>query len=165
MFVSSYSTYVYANTSNREVKEKTDNTKEGEALSYKVAQQPKTDTETTSLKSLPVDYIYKNQSFNNKLEIKSQQYQLQSQDNEEVVQPKELVKGFMGNKIIENSKQAYADNSETFSLYRQPQPTQDQTPRTDRKFTRDVQELQSQNMRAEMVNTYAQNDRYYQVTA
>ena len=78
---------------------------------------------------------------------------------------KELTKDFSVTKTLLNAKTAYDDNSKIFQFSRRPHVALDQTPQTDTRLPREAQELQESHLRHAMVNAYAQNDRYYKVTA
>ncbi|MCX6077102.1 MAG: hypothetical protein NTW78_09510 [Campylobacterales bacterium] len=163
MFVSSYNTYIQTNASEKSVKNRENSSKESSSFSSKLLDSPKFDLLFTS--DLPVDYIYKAKSFNTKLELQRQEEALKNPENEFVAKSKELTKEFMGNKTLQNAKSAYEDNSKIFSLIRKPHAPLDQTPQTDSRLPANVQQLQELYLRKTMVNTYAQNDKYYNITA
>ncbi|MFA6191675.1 MAG: hypothetical protein WC665_04905 [Sulfurimonas sp.] len=163
MFVSSYSTYIQVNASEKSARNKEVASKEGSNFSSKLLDSQKVDVEYIS--NLPVDYIYKAKSFNTKLELQRQEEALKNPENEFVAKSKELTKEFMGNKTLQSAKNAYEDNSKIFSLIRKPHVPLDQTPQTDTRLPANVQKLQELYLRHTMVNTYAQNDKYYNITA
>jgi len=169
MFVSSYNTYISTVATNKHTREKEVDSKSSTSQSSKVFEIPK--TELQALSNLPVDYILKSKTFNNKLELKRQEFELanpQKQDSPQTQVKNNsqitsfLSKEFLFTKTILSAKKAYEDNSKTFSLIKVPGNTQDQTPKIDTRLPIDEQELQ---MRHTMVNTYIDNDRYYKVTA
>ncbi|MCX6051987.1 MAG: hypothetical protein NTZ60_05680 [Campylobacterales bacterium] len=163
MFVSSYSTYIQTNASDRPAKTKESVSSNNTSFSSKLLAQPSLDLDSAS--DLPIDYVYRAKSFNTKLELQRQEEAFKNPENEFVSKSKELTKEFMGNKTLQNAKSAYEDNSKIFSLIRMPRHPLDQTPQTDTRLPENVQKLQEQNMRHIMVNTYAQNDKYYKITA
>ncbi len=161
MFVSSYSTYVSANTSERTARTRSSDTKENTSFSYKRSSDPKPLTQH----NFPVDYIAQSKTFGNKIELELQKEQLQDNNNKELKQLKSSMKELDTYSTLQNAKQAYKDNSKIFSLLRIPHVTLDQTPTIDKKLPNDLQELQEKSLRQEMLNTYVQNDSYYQITA
>jgi len=151
VFVSTYSTYIGSNSSN-----KTD--------SYKI-KEPKSESESFSKelsssaivkshtnKNLPIDYISNYKSFNNQQKL---QEQLQTQSE---LQLKHLTTTI-------NAKAAYDGNITMFSLVRKPALPLNQTPKIDERLPRDIKEIKEKNLRHVMVNTYEANDRYFQITA
>lgn len=163
MFVSSYNTYIQPSATQRVTKEKEQPSKSGESFASKFLEQPKLEPLLTS--TLPVDYVNKAKSFNNKLEMKRQEEALNNSQGEESFSSKDLTKEFASRKILQSAKTAYEDNSKMFSIYKQPQHTLDQTPTADKELPQNIQKLKEENMRRKMVNTYIQNDNYYKVTA
>ena len=162
MFVSSYSTYISTNPSQRTDKSRSEGEKSFSSLI------PKT-LDVNSVKfsnlAIPVDYISKSQAFSNQLELELQKRELNNQDKNGLGETKKSITEFSNTKMIQNFKQAYSDNSKIFSLFKIPHATQDQTPKIDKKLPDDVQEIAKQALRDAMLNTYIQNDRYYQLTA
>jgi hypothetical protein len=163
MFVSSYNTYIQTNASDRVTKQKEQPAKSESSFSSKFLQEPKLDPVIVS--TLPVDYVNRAKSFNTKLEMKRQEDALKNPDDDTTSKSKKLTKEFMSRKTLQSAKSAYEDNSKMFSIYKQPHHTLDQTPTTDKTLPENIQKLKEQNMRRTMVNTYIQNDKYYQITA
>lgn len=159
MFVSSYSTYISTNSSDKTDKQGSQTTKDFSKLTAKAQEIP--DTQLFNSK-IPIDYISKSKTFNNKLEVQLQQHQLQNLNTKEIAKTKNIVTEFSNYSSLKNAKQAYTDNAKIFSLFKMPQITLDQAPKIDKKAPVDVQE---KNLRNLMVNTYIQNDKYYQLTA
>lgn len=151
MFVSTYTTYVGSNSSNKTDSYKARESK-GEAdffakeLSNSVILKSHTD------KNLPIDYISNYKSFNNQQKL---QEQLQTQD--------ELRLKFLTHTI--NAKTAYDENISMFSLVRKPHTPLNLTPKIDERLPREIKEIKEKNLRHAMVNTYEANDRYFQITA
>ncbi len=151
VFVSSYSTYISANSSNKSSNYRADASKEnldffGEELSKSAI------IKSHNNKNLPIDYISNYKSFNNQQKL---QEQLQTQDELRLKQLTTTI----------NAKVAYDGNSTMFSLVRKPTLTLSQTPKIDEKLPSDVKEAKEKNLRHVMVNTYSANDKYFQITA
>ncbi len=151
VFVSSYSTYISANSSNKTNSYKTDASREsldsfGEELSKSAI------IKSHNNKNLPIDYISNYKSFNNQQKL---QEQLQTQDELRLKQLTTTI----------NAKVAYDVNSTMFSPVRKPALTLSQTPKIDEKLPSDVKEAKEKNLRHVMVNTYSANDKYFQITA
>lgn len=163
MFVSSYNTYIQTNASERITKQKEQSSKSDTSFSSKFLEQPK--LEPVIVSTLPVDYVNIAKSFNNKLEMKKQEEALKNPNSDNSSKSKELTKEFMSRKTLQSAKSAYEDNSKMFSIYKKPHHSLDQTPTTDTTLPENIQRLKEQNMRRTMVNTYMQNDKYYQITA
>ncbi len=163
MFVSSYSTYIQTNASERTNKSRESFSKDSSLFSSKLLDTPKLELQSAS--NLPVDYVYKAKSFNTKLELTRQEEALKNPFSDTIVQSKELTKSFMSTKILENAKSAYEDNTKMFSYSRKPHIALDQTPQMDTRLPENAQQMQELHMRHVMVNTYAQNDKYYKITA
>ncbi len=161
MFVSSYSTYVSANTSDRTARTRSNDTKESTSFSYKRSSDPKPLTQNT----FPVDYIAQSKTFGNKIALDLQQEEMPNSDKEEIKQLKSSMQELNSYSTLQNAKQAYTDNSKIFSFLRIPEPTLDQTPKVDTKLPNDLQKLQEKTLRQEMLNTYTQNNNYFKITA
>ena len=151
LFVSSYSTYISANSSNKVNGSRADASKSsldsfGEELSKSTILASHTN------KNLPIDYISNYKSFNNQQKL---QEQLQTQDELKLKQLTTTI----------NAKVAYDGNSTMFSLMRKPTLTLSQTPKIDEKLPSDVKEAKEKNLRHTMVNTYSANNKYFEITA
>ncbi|MDA3908381.1 MAG: hypothetical protein PF437_04785 [Sulfurimonas sp.] len=151
MFVSSYSTYVNTNNSDRTANQKIDKSKPSNG-SFASKLEQSSVLESKNTQDLPITYISNYKAFSNK-----QKLQEQFQNKDEVKY----------NKInaMKNAQTAYKDNSTIFSLFIEPKATQSQTPQIDKKLPSELQKAQEQSMRHTMVNTYLANDKYYQITA
>lgn len=153
MFVSTYSTFVGSNSSNKADSYKTKEPK-GESESFSKELSNSAIVKSHTDKNLPIDYISNYKSFNNQQKL---QEQLQTGD-ELKLKLKQLTTTI-------NAKVAYDGNSTMFSLSRKPTLTLSQTPKIDEKLPNDVKEAKEKNLRHVMVNTYSANDRYFQITA
>ncbi|MEA1891604.1 MAG: hypothetical protein U9N33_02700 [Campylobacterota bacterium] len=150
MFISSYNTYIQTNTSNQPPKSKIESSKES-ATSFK-SQLSQVIVESKNTTNLPIDYISNYKAFNNKQKL---QEQLQSSDLNRYKKTNEN----------QNAKVAYEENSKMFSLFLEPQTTQKQVSHVDKKLPIELQKLQENIVRHVMLNTYLENDKYYQITA
>jgi len=151
MFVSSYSTYINTNSSERTTKDRFEKSKEP-ASSFESKLSQSSVLESKNAKDLPINYISNYKAFSNKQKLQDQ------------FQNTNKIKYTQINSV-NNAKIAYADNSKIFSFFLEPKATQNQTPKVDKKLPNDMQKLQEHNMRHTMVNTYQENDKYYQITA
>lgn len=164
MFVSSYSTYINTNASDKAAKQRYD--KSGaESKSFDSELSKKNSSLSFKSSNLPIDYISKSQFLHNKQELEFQKQQLQEPQNKTLNQTKEMMNKFSGQNSLLSAKSAYESNSKMFSLFQKPHATLDQTPKTDKKLPLKTQEAKENNLRHLMVNTYIANDKYYQVTA
>ena len=115
--------------------------------------------------NLPINYISKSKVSYNQREAEAQRQQLQKQPDKEFINTKNTLIKFNGQNTLFNAKNAYESNSKIFSLFRIPHVSLDQTPKIDKDLPRKAQEVKEINLRHEMVNTYIENDRYFQITA
>jgi len=151
MYVSSYSTYIDTNTSQKVQKDRNEESKKStDSFSSKLTTKiPKA---VSNFSSFPVNYISNYKSLNNQQRL---------QDN---TQSREEVK-FSKIKALTSAKSAYGNNSKIFSLLIKPSATLDQTPKIDKKMPPKAQEAKESIMKHNMVNTYIANDNYYKITA
>ena len=162
MYVSSYNTYIQTNTSKTNEKQKISESKTDSYFSSKLREQPK--LKLSSFVGLPVDYISKSSKILVKIQRQADKLQ-NPQDIEQNRQEKQMMK-ISQKQTLQSAKIAYKDNSKLFSLIQKPQTkTIDQTPKNNSKLPANIQKLKEENMRRVMVNTYIQNDKYYQITA
>jgi hypothetical protein len=151
MFVSTYSTFVGSNSSNKTDSYKIKEPKDGyESFTKELYNSPIVKSHTD--KNLPIDYVSNYKSFNNQQKL---QEQLQTHGELRLKQLTTTI----------NAKAAYDGNITMFSLVRKPTPSLNQTPKIDEKLPSDVKEAKEKNLRHVMVNTYEANDRYFQITA
>lgn len=151
MFVSSYNTYVNTNNSDRTSNQKVDKSKYySSSFESKLAQNIVLESKDTQ--NLPITYISNYKAFSNKQKL---QKQFQNKDEIEI---KKI-------NTIKNAKEAYADNSVMFSLFLEPKATQSKIPQIDQKLPSELQKAQEKRIRHTMINTYLENDNYYQITA
>ncbi|WP_455757800.1 hypothetical protein [Sulfurimonas sp.] len=164
MYVSSYSTYIQTNASDKTTKQRVE--KPSSEFKTFESKTNKNDT-VVSYKNpnLPVDYISKSQVLNNKQEVEYQKQQLQEPNQNSANTTKEKINQFSGHNSLINAKSAYESNSKMFSLFAKPHVALDQTPTIDKKLPKKAQDAKELSMKNLMVNTYIANDNYYQVTA
>lgn len=160
MFVSSYSNFVPTSAVKNNKVSKLDEEKgrvEKNISSFKQI----LNSESINRKSLPLDYVKSNQAFSNKQEIEYKKYLLKNK-NDDSKKLRDVIS--KQNTFIE-AKTAYEQNSVIFSLIKKPNITLSQTPKIDEKDPKEFQKLKEKNLRHIMVNTYLENDKYYQITA
>ena len=164
MYVSSYNTYIHPNTSERSAKTRFDKqSSEGKKFDSNFSDNKSYVTSKNS--NLPIDYIAKSNIYNNKNELEFQTQQLQEDVDTNLKETKNTLQKFSEPNSIVNAKSAYESNSIMFSLIKRPHASLDQTPKTDENLPKNLQEAKEDSIRHIMVNTYLQNDRYYQITA
>jgi len=144
MFVSSYSTYINTNTNDKLNKSRFDTQKTDEKSFSKLL------TKTSTLlaydtKNIPINYISNYKSFSNKQKLLDAD-----------VKTKDEVK-FKNMSAVKNAKVSYETNSHMFSLVSLPKTPLNQIAK--------ISEANLGNMKHKMVNTYLENDKYYQITA
>jgi len=151
MFVSSYSTYISTNTSDKTDKYRAQSSKNDlNSFSKELSKSPILKSHINQ--TMPIDYISNYKSFNNQQKL---QQLVKSQD--------EL--NLKNISTMNNAKVAYEDNSKMFSLIKKPMASLSQTYNIDKKLPKEIQDIQEKSLRLVMVNTYLSNDKYYQVTA
>ena len=157
MFVSSYNTYIHTNASQTVEKQRETKEKQNSSFDFRFAQKKLPEIQKPSL--FAVDYIAKNNTFWQKLEL---QKQTQEQSQTEL---QETTKLFTNQKTLSNAKQAYSESTKFFSLFQKQIGVLDQTPKVDKKLPAEIKEIKEKLMRNLMVNTYIANDNYYKITA
>jgi len=160
MFVSSYSTYITSNTSDKIAKVQNNRTSENSSFSSKLT--TKQNLNLSTIHNPPINYISANKALVNKQEL---DYQRDLKKDKEIKNTKDLATSFSKQSSLSSLKSTYTTNVTMFSFLRKPKATLDQTPRTDETQAPDIQKIQEQNLRHKMVNTYISNDSYYRVTA
>ena len=151
MFVSSYSTYISTNNSQKLAKERVSPKVSNESFESKLTQSSSV-LESKTTQNLPISYISNYKAFNNKQKL------------QEEFEDKSKTK-YTEMNTLKNAEIAYEKNSKIFSLFLEPKITLNQAPTLNKKLPSDMQQLQEKNMRHKMVNTYLDNDKYYQITA
>jgi hypothetical protein len=151
MFVSTYTTFIGPNSSNKTDSYKTKEPK-GESEFFAKELSSSAIVKSHTDKNLPIDYISNYKSFNNQQKL---QEHLQTQGE---IKLKHLTTTI-------NAKAAYDGSITMFLLVRKPTPSLNQTPKIDEKLPGDVKEAKEKNLRHVMVNTYEANDKYFRITA
>ncbi len=162
LFISTYNTYIQTDTSNRTQKQKTQKGSEDSKFSIDPKLLNNAQTNKTNYLNLPIDYTANSKTFNNKHKIELQEKQ---QQNKELTKSTDLIKKFTNYETLQNAKNTYEYNSKLFQFLKKPSLPLNQTPKIDKELPKSIQELKEQNLRNTMVNTYIQNDKYYQITA
>ena len=144
MFVSSYSTYISHNTNDRLNQPRVDEQKKQDKSFVKtLINTPILLAYDT--KNIPINYISNYKSFANKQKLLDTETKSKDEDKFKK----------MNDKI--NAKDSYKSNSFMFSLVSIPKTPVNNVPK--------INEINIKNVRYKMVNTYLENDKYYQVTA
>jgi len=152
MYVSSYSTYINTNSSDRVQREREEPKREGKTSFASKLASSNVKTLTAQI-SLPINYVSNYKVLNN-------QQKLQQETNKNMENLK-----FSKIKAFDSAKNAYSDNTKIFSLLIKPSATLDQTPKIDKKMPQNAQEAKEKFLRNEMINAYTANDSYYKITA
>lgn len=165
MFVSSYSTYINTNASDKIQKERSDAQKTITS-SFESALESQTVDKSLSIiparNQLPVNYISNYKALNN-------QQKLQREQTLEGDIPKETTKSVAQTKFtalstLQVAQVAYKENFQLFPLRTKPKVTLSQTPKLSSSDSKESL-LQQKTLRHIMVNTYIANDSYYKITA
>ncbi len=151
MFISTYSTYINTNTSEKTHKHRDDRFKV-ESEPFNIKQSQEQILKPTITKNLPVDYVFNYKSFNNQLKLQ-----------EQIKDPNEIK--FKKIKTINSAKEAYEENSKMFPLFKKPSSALTQPVKISKEMPQNIQQLKEDNLRHIMIDTYVANDKYYQVTA
>jgi len=151
MFVSSYSTYISTNTNDKTSKPRLEQEKNG-ANSFSSTLKKDNSLQVYNPKSMPIDYISNYKSLNNQQKLQEQE------KNKDEVKFKKI-------NHMKNAKIAYESNMSMFSLIQIPSVSLDNTPKSSDIFNQNIQDIKEDNLRHKMVNTYLENDKYYQITA
>lgn len=161
MFVSSYNTYISSNSTDKTAKVVQERER-GDKSSFASKLFAKSSISTENLKNLPINYISSNTALANKQEL---DYQRMDQKNTALKDTKELTEMLSKQSTLSSAKSAYLDNSKMFSFLQKPKVTLSQTPQIDSRQDNSTQDIEEKNLRHTMVNTYLENDKYYQITA
>lgn len=156
MFVSTYSTYLNTNSVNKAAKERDNSSYSKSYKLYENALNKSESKPSSILQNTPVNYISHNkilstkERFNEQLKQNSYEANIQKFTN-------------INSKI--HAPASYSENSKMFSLTLKEQLTLKSKEPIDKELPKDIQKLKESNLRVAMVNTYLENDRYYQITA
>ncbi len=161
MFVSSYSTFIPNETTNKTSRVYKEDTKT-EKSSFSSKLSSITTQELVNSDGLPINYISTNQTFKNRQELDYQKFAL---ENKEEDGTKKLTTKFTQQNKLVDAKSAYTTNAKPLSFLQKPKATLSQTPTLNKAQSTEFQELQEKSLRHNMVNTYIENDKYYKITA
>jgi hypothetical protein len=152
MFVSSYSTYIGTSTNDRLNSSRLTSKKADTKSSPSVL--PKNTTVLPYIANeYPLNYVSNYKSFSNKQKL---------QDS---ILKKENDNKFQEISKLTNAKEAYKEQEKIYSSVNIPKVSLDSTPKVSKNYPDDVKNLKELNLRSQMVNTYLENDKYYQITA
>jgi len=156
MFVSSYSTYISTNSSQRAEKERVDSTKTKSTSfenKFSALNSAATKSIAVAQHNLPVNYVSNYKVMNNQQKLHEQTQQTAQKEK------------FTKLSGMSSAKIAYKENSTMFSFLIKPKTTLDQTPALDKTLPSKAQETQEKSLRHAMINTYVTNENYYRITA
>lgn len=153
MFVSSYSTFIHTNTTDKTAK--TNASKEPYLdKSFNVKGLSSSQNLTNSLVNTPVNYLSNYKSLNTKAQIQQQ-----------AEQNNQTTKFAIMNSQIKASS-AYTANSIMFSLMPKSQPAlKHNTQNIDQNLPQEIKDIKESFLKIKMVDTYISNNNYYQITA
>lgn len=149
MFVSSYSTYIQANSLDKSAKERLE--QRGDSFSRFDSKAPLFQTkpaqELTALtQKLPLDYISDYKVLSNQQKLHKEKESI----------PKEKSK-FTQILTLTNAQEAYTQNATLFMLSKKPKPALEQTPSHYNENTNAL--------KYKVISTYIANDNYFKLTA
>jgi len=157
VFVSSYTTYVANNTTDKIQKRKTNSLQE-DSVSFNSKLLTKTQDNLSSLSAkqiqLPVNYVSNYKVMNNQQKL---------QENPQYQESKKTK--FAKINLLQNAKSAYAENSILFASLRKPKITLEQRPSLDTRLPTQALQAQEFILKQQMLSTYVENDNYYKITA
>jgi len=157
MFVSTYTTYINTNSTDRAQKERLDSQRDLSSR-FELKKELPAQTQTSLVQQvktqLPVDYISNYKVLNNQQKL---------QDNTQT-KTEEKTK-FTKIITLNNAKNAYSENSILFASLMKPKVTLSQTPSLDYKLAEDSFGAQESILKHKMINTYIANENYYKITA
>ena len=151
MFVSSYSTYVNTNSSDRINKDKIDY-KQYDKKSFESELSKKNPSSSLLTKNFPIDYVVNSKTFSNQYKL---QDKVKSEDGEK----------FKKINDMKNAENSYTENSIIFSLLIKPHTPFKSAGIIDKKLPENIQKIVEDNLKRTMANTYIENDKYHKVTA
>ena len=164
MFISSFSTYVTNNTSDKTTKTASNNREDRKTSFSEKLSKSTLSTPLLKQNSL-INYISQGKAQYNKQMIEISQNTLKNDKKNDFKITNNIRNSFSSNISVQSAKVAYISNSTMFSLLKKPTASLNQTPTIDNALPQNIQELKEKNMRHLMVNTYLSNDNYYKITA
>lgn len=156
MFVSSYTTHIQTNNSQKVTKQEFNKEASSSKSFSSQLSQALPQNSSHEKPSIPVDYISKALVLNNKQELENKKSTDTTQDN---------LEKFTLRSSLQSAKEAYEGNSKMFSLVTVPKIALNQTPSVENTLPPEPKDIKELHMRHQMVNTYISNDNYYRVTA
>ncbi|WP_373069350.1 hypothetical protein [Sulfurimonas sp.] len=156
MFVSTYSTYLNANSVNKSAKERELNSSSSSSKLFENALKTSTLSSNKPLVNIPVNYISHNKIMSTKERLNEQLKQNSIEAN---------IQKFTNINSKIHAPSSYADNTKMFSLMLKEQQTLKGKDPINKDLPKEIQELKESNLRTTMVNTYLENDKYYRITA
>ncbi len=156
MFVSSYSTYLHTNTTDKNAK-KVGSSESTSNKSFNVKNLDDSQNTTRTLVNTPVNHQSNHQFLRTKAKIQQQA----EQDN----QTNQTTKFKTMNSQIKASS-AYTANSTMFSLIPKNKLTlKHNTQAINQNLPQEIKDIKESFLKIKMVNTYISNNNYYQITA
>ena len=159
MFVSSYNTYVYTNSSNKiskeieETKEKLKSFQHSLLNAKKIAISPEFKTS--------ISYISKGQVQYNKKIFELQEKKEFSSSQNEYKKALNSTSKFNTTSLLKNASTAYKDNFQKFATFKKQKTAFNQTLKIGLDTPKEIQTIQEKNMRTVMIYTYNENNNYY----
>ena len=154
MFVSAYSTYLNTSSINKTTKEKVISLP---SKPFSLNETLKSGLETSKLlQDTPVNYLSHNKVISTKQRIYQQLEQNSAQKN---------IETFTNINSQIHAPTTYTENTKMFPLTLREQLTLKGKEPVDKTLPKELQELKESNLKTLMVNTYIENDKYYQITA
>jgi len=159
MFVSSYNTYVYANSSHKVSKE-VEYTKE-KLKSFQHSLLNATHTKISPKLKSSINYISKGQVQYNKKILELQLKKETTPTQDEYKKTLSSTSKFNSNSFLKNASITYRDSFQKFSTFKKPKTVFNQTLKIGLDTPKEIQNIQEKNMRTVMIQTYDENNRYY----
>jgi hypothetical protein len=163
MFVSSYSTYISPNTSEKSQKTRDISRAEGATKDYKssvssVSQQ----TLVADSTKLPLSYISNYKALSNRQQFDEQLKNTAQTTKDTSTSAKDR---FSKISAMGNAQVSYTENSKMFPIISKPKVTLNQAAPLDKKTSKDIPQNAQNTLKTQMLNTYIENDNYYKITA
>lgn len=165
MFVSSFTTYVDTNRSNKIQKQDAKTVEERSKVFASLLEKKSYLTLENSV-AKPLNYIQTPTTQYNQERIQAQQNMLQnSSKSSEIEKTLNATKSISSQINSDIAPIAYLDNTRLFSFIKKPHVPLNQTPTIDPKAPKELQDAKKNALRRVMIKTYIANDFYYKITA
>lgn len=165
MFVSSFSTYVDTNRSNK-IQKQDSKTVEERSKVFSSLLEKKSYLALESSVTKPLNYIQTPTTQYNQQRIQIQQNLLKdSSKSSETAKNLNATKALNAQISSSAAPIAYMDNTQLFSLMKKAHVPLNQTPTIDPKAPKELQDAKENALRSVMIKTYTSNDFYYKITA